>query len=314
MTSPTPKTVPDWLTFRTQAEPVVALEALRGLFGELGPHLRLKPLERGVMGFRSAAEITLAGQMVWGRMDFGGQSQRGWVRVTLHGAGCENVREWDALDDVEALSCAEVRRLDLALTTWKREVMHQDVVDAHAAGLFRGSSGGRPPEMQQITSSDPLAGRSCSVGVRTGEKYFRGYEKGFELRARMGRVGETCTHIDGTRIEDIYRCEVELKPKNTVVPWEAIERRDQYFAGAYPFLGTLLPGVESDILMRRPERAPQTSLKVAVANVRIQFGSTLYTACAAYGGDFGRVWSEIVGNSHQLDLLAAGVLQVEHED
>jgi DNA relaxase NicK len=203
--------------------------------------------------------------------------------------------------------------LDIALTTWKREVSHDMVVESHAAGLFRGTCGGRPPELQQITSSDPMAGRTCYVGMRTGEKFFRGYEKGLEMRGQQGRAGLGLTHIDGFPVEDIYRCEIELKPKSTVVPWEAIERRDQYFAGSYPFLGKLLPGVEADILMRRPERAPQTSLKVALANARIQFGSTLYTACSAYGGDFGRVWSEIVGSCHNADLLAAGVLQVEHD-
>lgn len=314
MTAGVAKTVPDWLKFRTQAQPGEALEALRGLFGTNDRHVGLKPLERGAQGFRSAAEIRCSGEYLWGRMDFGGVSQRGWVQVTLTGAGCENVQDWDALADVEALPGAEIRRLDLALTTWKREVLHETVVEAHGAGLFRGSSGGRPPALRQIISSDHLAGRTCYVGERTGEKFFRAYEKGFELRARMGRSGESCTHIDGYPIEDIYRCELELKPKATVVPWEAVERRDQYFAGSYPFLGKLLPGVEADILMRRPERAPQTSLKVALANARTQFGSTLFTACTAYGGDFGRVWSEIVGTCHNADLLAAGVLQVDHDE
>lgn len=314
MTAAVAKTAPDWLTFRTQAQPLEALEAMRGLFGGLGPHIGLKPLERGMDGFRSAAEIRLLGETFWGRMDFGGESQRGWVRVKLTGAGCENVRDWDALADIEALPAAEIRRLDIALTTWKREVLHEHVVEAHAAGLFRGSSGGRPPALRQIISSDALAGRSCFVGDRKGEKYLRAYEKGFELRGRMGRAGEGCTHIDGFPIEDIYRCEVELKPKTTVVPWEAVERRDQYFAGSYPFLGKLLPGVEADILMRRPERAAQTSLKVALANARIQFGPTLFTALTAYHGDIGRVWDQIVGKTHNADLLAAGVLQVDHDE
>jgi len=310
-TAPT-KTVPDWLTFRTQAQPAEAMDGIRGLFGDLGKYLSLKPLEHGSQGFRSAAEIRLVGEMLFGRMDFGGETQRGWVRVTLTGAGCENVRDWDAIADVEALPAAEIRRLDLALTTWKGEVSHQMVVDAHAEGLFRVGVHGRPPALEQIISSDPLAGKTCYVGVRTGEKFFRAYEKGFELRSRMGRAGAACTHIDGYPLADIYRCELELKPRSTVVPWETIERRDQYFAGSYPFLGKLLPGVEADILMRRPERAPQTSLKVALANARTQFGSTLFTASAAYHGDIMRVWDAIVGDRHNADLLAAGVLQVDH--
>lgn len=307
------KTSPDWLTFRTQAQPLEALGALRGLFGTHGPALGLKHLEKGSMGFRSAAEIRIAGQLVLGRMDYGGESQRGWVRVSLTGRGCEMVKDWDALADAESLPGAEIRRLDIALTTYKREVLHDSIVDAHTAGLFRVGLHGRPPELQQITSSDPCAGKTCYVGVRTSDKFFRGYEKGFQMISSMGRVAVGVTAIDGIPIEDIYRCEVELKPRASVVPWEAVERRDQYFAGSYPFLSQLLPGVESDILMRRPDRAAQTSLMVALANARIQFGTVLFTACAAYGGDFGRVWSEVCGDRHNSDLLAAGVLLVDHD-
>jgi len=305
------KTLPDWLTFRTKAEPRDALEALRGMFGTLGPHLVLKGLPRGAMGFRSACTVQV-GDWAMGRMDFGGESQRGWVRVTVTGVGCENVKDWDALADVEALPGADIRRLDIALTTWRREVMHQTVVDAHQAGRFAPCGAGRPPALQQITSSDPTAGRTCNVGKREADKFFRGYEKGFQLLAKMGAAGDFVHQIDGFPVADIYRCEVELKAKASVIPWEAVERRDQYFAGAYPFLGGLLPGVEADILMRRPERAPQSDLAAALANCRIQYGATLFTALTAYGGDFMRVWDAVVGKQHNPALLAAGVLEVEH--
>jgi DNA relaxase NicK len=286
------------------------LEAIRPLFGGLGPHLTLKPLERAKDGFQQACSIQFA-DYVMGRVDFGGASQRGWVRWNLTGVGCENVKDWDALEAVEALPCAEIRRADISLTTWKREVLHDVVVEAHTAGGFR--CGGRPPDLQTICNSDPLAGRTCYVGKRDADKFFRGYEKGLELRAKFGGAASNCTHIDGFPVEDIYRCEVELKAKASVIPWEAIERRDQYFAGSYPFLAELLPGVECDILMRRPERAPQTELIAALANCRIQYGATLFTALSAYQGDMTRVWDAIVGDRHNESLLAAGVLHVDHD-
>ena len=46
------KTTIDYLIFRTQADPREALEAFRTMFGTLGTDLRLKPLERGAMGFQ----------------------------------------------------------------------------------------------------------------------------------------------------------------------------------------------------------------------------------------------------------------------
>ena len=62
------KTTIDWLRLRTQAEPKQALEALRPMFGTLGPALRLKGLPRGILGFQQAAQIVV-GDVPMGRMD-----------------------------------------------------------------------------------------------------------------------------------------------------------------------------------------------------------------------------------------------------
>lgn len=304
------KTTVDWLRFRTQEEPRDVLEALRPMYGSAGPGLKLQHLPRGIMGFQQGATLQIA-DMPIGRIDYGGESQRGWVRVDITGKGCEWVQDWDALGPVEDLHSAELRRLDIALTTWNGEVNHDQVVAAHKAGRFTVR---RPPSLRQIISSDPRAGRTCEIGTREkSDKFMRCYEKGFELVQKFGRglPGE-CTHIDGKRVEDIYRCEVEFKATGTEIPWEVIERRDQYFAGAYPFCGDVLPGVESDILMRRPQRAPQLDLLAALGNCCIQYGPTLYTALRAYGGDMTAVWDKIVGDHHNQDLVEAGVLLVEH--
>lgn len=310
--NPVQKTTVDWLRFRTQAQPMEGLEALRGLYGELGDHLKLVHLERGKDGFRQGAAVQFA-DMVLGRVDYGGESQRGWVRWNLTGRACEWVRDWDAIDALESLPAAEIRRLDVALTTWEGEVTHDRVADAHAAGRF--TSGGRPPDMQTITSSNERAGRTIYVGNREkSDKFFRAYEKGFELAGKLPpSLRDGCLTIDGHRVEDIYRCEVELKAEGRPIPWEVVERRDQYFAGSYPFCADVLPGVEADILMRRPERAPQADLAAMLENCRVQYGNALFTALTAYHGDIGAVWDRIVGKQHNEALLAAGVLLVDHD-
>lgn len=303
------KTTVDYLRFRVQEEPRAVLEALRPMFGTVGCHLSFRHLQRGSLGFRQASEVVV-GDMRLGRMDFGGESQRGWVKVELAGKACEWVEDWAEVGAVEELQQAEVRRLDLALTTWEGEISHERVVQAHTDGRF--ATGGRPPDLQQITSSNDRAGRTCYVGKRTGDKFFRAYEKGFEMAGRLGAIG-TITHIGVHRIEDIYRCEVELKADARPIGWDVIERRDQYFAGAYPFCADVLPGIEADILERRKERAPQMSLAAALANLRIQAGTTLFTALAAYGGDYMAVWDKVVGDHHNERLLEAGVLLVDHD-
>lgn len=306
------KTTIDWLRFRTQAQPSEVLESLKPLYGSEAKWLHMKCLDRGILGFQRAAQIILADIPI-GRIDYGGESQRGWVRADLTGKGCEWVRDWDAVSEVESLPSAQIRRLDIALTTWGNEVTHEQVVQAHTDGLF--VTRGRPPVLQQVTSSDPRQGRTCYIGKREkADKFMRCYEKGLEIAGKyQPKAPGLITHIDGSPVEEIYRCEVELKAESSDIPWEVVERRDQYFAGAYPFCAHVLPNVEADILKRRPERECQLSLAAALENCRVQYGATLFTALAAYGGDMTAVWDKVIGDHHNQSLVESGVLMVEHD-
>ena len=304
------KTDIDWLRFRTQAEPKDVFNSLKPMFPTHAKFFNLKHQNRGLLGFQQAALIC-ADDFVIGRMDFGGNSQKGWVRVDIPSKGCQ----WMNLEDlspIQELPSSQIRRLDIALTTWNGEVGHDRVVQAHTDGRFTTR---RPPKLQQIISSDPRAGRTCNIGIREqSDKFMRCYEKGFELLAKLGgNLSEIRTHIEGSRVEDIYRCEVEFKASSTDIPWDVINRRDQFFAGAYPFCADILPNVDVDSLKRRPALESQISLAAALENARVQFGPTLFTALHAYGGDMTTVWDKVIGNHHSQPLLEAGVLLVDHE-
>lgn len=304
----TQKTTVDWFRFRTQSQPRDVFEALKPAFPDHAKCFNLKHQPRGLLGFKQSALIC-ADDFVIGRMDYGGDSQKGWVRVDIPGKGCQWMNT-EEMDSIEGLEQAEIRRLDIALTTWHGEVGHDQVVDAHTNGRFTIH---RPPNLQQILNTD--GGRTCNIGTREkSDKFMRCYEKGYEMLARLGgNLPGKVTHIEGSPIEDIYRCEVELKAVNTEIPWAVIERRDQYFAGAYPFCADVLPNVEADILKRRPERESQVSLSAALENARVQFGPTLFTALHAYHGDITAVWQKIIGSNHNQALLEAGVLLVNHD-
>jgi DNA relaxase NicK len=222
------------------------------------------------------------------------------------------VKDWDLVSELEALPSAQLRRLDIALTTWNNEITHDQVVQAHTDGRFTIR---RPPHLEQIINSNPRAGKTCNIGTREkSDKFMRCYEKGLQMAAKHeGKTPGLITHIEGSKVEDIYRCEVELKAVNTDIPWEVIERRDQYFAGSYPFCSDILPNVGCDILKRRPERETLLSLEAALENCRIQYGPTIYTALMAYRGDMTAVWDKIIGKHHNQALVEAGVLLVDHE-
>ena len=76
------KTTIDWLRFRAKEEPPVILRALRPMFGDLANFLKLDTGEKGMLGFKQAARVMLLDVPI-GRMDYGGDSQRDWVRVDL---------------------------------------------------------------------------------------------------------------------------------------------------------------------------------------------------------------------------------------
>jgi phage replication initiation protein len=299
------RTKVDWLAGRARVNPGALMPALVPVFGHFGQFVRIEQRSRGWMGYECSADLRVM-DMTAGMVAWGGDHQRGWAHVSITGQGCDWVPDWDAAQDsLSSLDQWEPRRVDIALDTFKRETSHEDMLAAYRAGGF--TTRGRPPKCQQIIGEDPADGRTIYVGSRTSDKFLRGYEKGLQL-ARPG-----ATHIDGVPVEDWYRVECEFKAKEGPLPQDIIDRRDQYLAGAYPYLQTLLADVEPEILVNLRERIPQLDLAAALEQVRTQYGRTLFTALVAYGGDFGAVWSKVVGTEHSLDLVRAGVLLVDHE-
>ena len=307
------KTTVDWLTFRTQSNPFEVLEKLRPLFGTAGDLLTFRAGIKGKDGWLRAGELSMAGDIALGRIDYDGESQRGWVRINLTGEGCAWVQDWDAAVRLpEVLAGAEIKRLDIALTTYAGEVTHDMVIEAHGRTEF--SSGGRQPHYRVIGGSDPRAGRTIYVGKRAGsDKMLRCYEKGFEMLTRIPEsVRATVSHINGQRVEQIYRVELELKAENKVIGWSAITERDSVFAGAYPFCAALLPGVEHVKLEPFSTIKPVFAMETALDHCRRAYGGIIRAALLAHGGDVEKVLERISSATPSRALIEAGVLTCEH--
>lgn len=310
------KTTIDWLTFRTKANPFETLEKLRPLFDTAGDLLTLKTGLQGKDGWLRAGELVMGGDITLGRVDYDGESQRGWVRVSLTGEGCGWVQDWEAAERLpEVLGESEIRRLDIALTTYRGEITHDMVISAHGQGMF--SSGGRQPHYRVIAGSDPRAGRTIYVGKRAAsDKMLRCYEKGFEMLKDVPEsLKATCHTIDGHLVEDIYRVELELKPETKRIDWSAIGQRDQVFAGAYPFCAALLPGVEHVRLQSLPDLKPVMTLARSIDNCRRAYGGALAAAILAYGGGPEAeeiVLRQITSPTPSRRLIEAGILTCDH--
>ena len=303
------RTIVDWLAVRTQAEVPQVAEAVRGIFGPLRDVFTLSHRPRGWQGYRSAADVLLADMSV-GLMAWGGEHQNGWVHLSLSGTGCAWVRDWDlAQEELQKLPSLSLRRCDIALDTIGRQVTHDAVVGAYRAGMFTSPGRpGRPPKCNRIESERPEDGRTVYIGSRENDKFFRGYEKGLQLAAQSG---DTLTHIGGIPVGDMYRCELELKAKSGALPADLIDARDQYFAGAYPYLQHVLHDVVPEIMVIDRRLAPRLNLERALEHIRSQYGSTLFTALTVHQGDIGAVWERICGHTHNESLLRAGALLID---
>lgn len=291
----------DWWAFRTRAEVAPLQSELQRAFGRLGEHVRLLPRRTGWQGYEQSAEIHLADMRV-GLCAYGGERQRSWVYCSISGEGCRWVNDWEeAQDRCASLDAYELRRVDLALDTVGQEVCHDTVVKAYRQGGF--TRGGRPPKCTRLEPERPEDGRTVYVGGRENDVFLRGYEKGRQLVA-----GTDITHIDGVPVEDMYRLELELKSRSGALPTDLIDRRDQYFAGAYPYLQHVLHEVHPEIMVIDRRVPPMLELDAALGHIRRQWGDTLFTALVVKHGDIGAVWEKICGKQHNERLLRAGAL------
>lgn len=313
-TTKTPrKTTIDWWRFRTQSNPFETFEAIRPAFGSLAHLLTFETGGKGHDGWERSGIIRLVDHVLGG-IDYGGESQRGWVRVNIPGNGCSYVEDWDAAASlVGVLKQAELKRVDVALTTFAGEVSHESVIAAHERGLF--SSGGRQPEYETRGGSNPRQGRTIYIGSRKGQKMLRAYEKGFQLIKDVpASLRDSVTHIDGNPVDLMYRLEVEFKDVDKVLPWSMLVDSDPYFVGAYPFLASVLPGISASSMMVKDPfgRAAQLELQAQLDNCRRAYGKIIRAAVDAYGGDSDRVLRQIMAMEPSQALIEAGILTVDH--
>lgn len=321
----------DWWAWRSKGTLEAHQKALQAVFHGLGTPAMLKPRKGGYMGYERSAQI-FVGDLEAGLIAWGGDHQKGWTYTSITGAGCAWVDDWDrAQQAAEDCGGYESRRVDIALDTFDKSTGYDSTLAAYRAGGF--NLAGRPPKCEPMKPERPEDSAIIKVGNRASNKYLRGYEKGKQqigpgIASAMATDPESFDladwitmsiprTIDGERVSvnvwDWWRLELELKPQTAPLPEDVIDRRDQYFAGAYPYLGQVLSGVESEALVMRRERGPQLDLSLALETIRRQYGSTLFTALTAHHGDIGAIWERICGKKHNQRLVNAGVLMVEHD-
>lgn len=324
------RTKVDWWAFRSQGTPEAHQKALEAAFGE---PVRAQRRKGGYMGYEASASLAVRDLDV-GIVAWGGANQKGWTYTSISGSGCSWVKDWDrAQQAADECPLYEPRRVDVALDRFDGSTSFDATLAAYRAGGFSPPGSGRPPKCEPMKPERDEDSAIIRVGNRASNKFLRGYEKGKQI---LGQAAASAREADpwaspevwnparvtvedsegnavSVRLWDWWRLELELKPQTAPLPEDVIDRRDQYFAGAYPYLGEVLNDVDAQALVMPRQRGPQLDLAMALETIRKQYGSTLYTALVAHHGDISAVWEKVCGKQHNERLQRAGVLMVEHE-
>lgn len=309
----------DWWTFRIAGEGVdgdVAIQILADAFQAdlLGLRPELVRSGRGHRTFAHSGDIELAGQNI-GKIAWGGETTRGWVRVELNGTGLGFIADVDAFARavVAAAPVLEHQRVDLAVDRTDRALLTPSLAEeAWTAGGFDQPRGPRPRREWKGSNE---GGWTFYVGTRGSSRYFfRVYEKGMKW---IGDHGGSAVHplgADAGLLEDWNRAELELTDSAGPLPMDVIDRRHEYFAGSCGFFGSLVPAYEPARCMVDPVDRAALSIMRGIEVLRSQYGPGLRTLREVFGNDAALLDLLTVGCDHSRRLVAGGALLVSGDD
>lgn len=200
-----------------------------------------------------------------------GVKDDGDFHVSLSGAGCARVLNWDRAAKFIKTTQAKITHVDVAVDDLDGEIFTMDDMVKHwQEGAF--NEGGRNPQAQFI--NDMGSGKGCTLTIgQRGHKQIQIYEKGKQL-------GDP----DSKRI----RVEVRLYAKHMVIDADVLTNPEPYFRGAYSILLDYLDGeVERfDVLRATAEESGKAMLafleRQAGRSIGLLFDALGRDACAAY--------------------------------
>ena len=188
-----------------------------------------------------------------GSVSGGGASQMDTFCFTLKGEGCTYAHpKWESrVSDFFGKYSPKITRIDLARDCFSfSDLSIESAVVAYEDHGF--SYQNRRPKYGQYGCWLPQDGhsRTFQVGKRESGKLMRVYEKG---------------HQFGMMADEWVRAEVELRSTNRIVPWEALTKTGDYFAGAYEFCNWLVHHLDkSPVVIKTHTKVAEISVQRAM--------------------------------------------------
>jgi len=281
----------------------------------------------GMNGYKRSTNINLYGQVV-GKIAYGATHGRNYLQ--LSGTACKEVANWYEFKHyLTVLKEAKLTRVDIAADYYYNQVTLELVKAAYDNGGFKLEKARTNPvyDLRQPIGGDgyPL-GWTVYIGKRTGSKMARIYHKGAEQFGKMkkedqqifmdkweqiglGDLQEGGANEPRALLGDWVRAEIEYKSKDIELAFDMLTNRDQFFAGAYPYLKELLPMADAT----RPKSIPHTlelEEEKIWANLRNSYGAFLTTMRASGKYTDAQMMDMACNGKHSQRLIKAGGLEM----
>ncbi|MDR2173953.1 MAG: replication initiation factor domain-containing protein [Burkholderiales bacterium] len=198
---------------------------------------------------------------------FGGESQQGRAYVSITGAGCSLVSDWNVVHRFLHLVQARITRVDLAVDFMNGEFDLERARAAYIDGLFK--NGGRQPGANFVDDLNTGSGKTLYIGNRTNGKVTRIYEKGKQL---------------GNPDSKWTRFETELHNRDRHIPFDIVIRPSDYWVGQHKISENLIDAAAERIKTLTSEQ--EITIERLRRYLRLAYGRLLHVIRLTDGDNF----------------------------
>lgn len=261
--------------FAEVGEEAFGIKLLQMIFGGRQPFAATEFTGSGFQGYTNSAHIIGNGGAIVGRIAAGGNADT--LHLSLSGAGCAQVENWNRVAHGLATMQARITRCDLAFDDYEGAYFNPKALnDQIEAGTLRirALGPGQPPKTRYITDHGYKTGCTLYAG-RKGHKELCIYEKGRE---------------QGDPESDWVRVEVRFYAKHADLPLSMLLEPLPYLRAAYNVCEAIPADVCTRIKTKR--RAIECSARAWVRWMHTQFGGSIHLLRDALGDEADAYMSE----------------------
>jgi DNA relaxase NicK len=250
---------------------------------------------RGWQGYPRSAQLMQRGENI-GLVAWGAPHGRNFI--SFSGAACKHWTDYhvELVQNMLLQVRGRITRIDYALDFYYGEVTYDDAEKALAAGEFQMKQGGRRPAVDRHASEGSYGnmGRTLYVGASKSSKRICIYEKGLEQFGKLPakwledktELDVVSYRIDGSvgcvgdvSVIDWLRAEVRYTNEDRDLDFDEyamLFRRDEFFAGAYPFCARVL-GMTDGVRPAMRLTETEAEIEKMKLNARNSYGSLIHS-------------------------------------